>query len=150
MQSPAVRIPAIPAWLGYGGLIPFVALAGVGLVSNEYSGVCRYALLAYGAVILTFVGALHWGFAMTLTDVRDDRRNQAFVWSVLPALIAWIALLVAAPFGSGLLLVGFSSQYWQDRGLAQSSTLPAWYMPLRLRLTLVASLCIAVGALANR
>jgi len=150
MQSPVVRVPTIPAWLGYGGLIPFVALACGSLVSAEYSSVSRHALLAYGAVILTFVGALHWGFAMTLTDVPDDRRNQAFMWSVLPALVAWVALLVASRLGSGLLLLGFVAQYWQDRGLAQSATLPAWYMPLRLRLTLIASICIAIGALADR
>jgi hypothetical protein len=130
MQTPPASAPAIPAWLGYGGLIPFVALACVSVVSDAHAPICRHALLAYGAVILAFVGALHWGFAMT-PAVRDARRSRAYAWSVLPALLAWVALLVASMVGSALLVVGFVLQYWQDLRLTQSATLPAWYLPKR-------------------
>jgi hypothetical protein len=36
------------------------------------------ALLGYGAVILSFVGALHWGFAMTLPDMPLRQRHACF------------------------------------------------------------------------
>ena len=58
-------LPTSVAWLGYGGLLPFVALAGIGWWAPG-TPLWGTALLAYGAVILSFVGALHWGFAMVV------------------------------------------------------------------------------------
>ena len=43
------------------------------------------AQLAYGAVILTFVGAVHWGYAMRDEEIRWGRMT----WSVTPSLVAW-------------------------------------------------------------
>ena len=50
------------AVLGYGGLVPFVSLAL--LVWLTPQPVARFLVamqLAYGAMILCFVGAVHWG-----------------------------------------------------------------------------------------
>ena len=56
-------MPQIARLLGYGGLIPFAALAALALGSSQ-SAAWIHALIAYGAVILSFVGALHWAFGM--------------------------------------------------------------------------------------
>ena len=64
-SPPPAPIPGPVAWLGYGGLLPFGALALL-LLDGARSALWWPALLAYGAVILSFVGALHWGFAMVL------------------------------------------------------------------------------------
>ena len=52
--------PRAVAWLGYGGLLPFVALAAASAAAH-FSGrnpqAWTAALLAYGAAILSFVGA---------------------------------------------------------------------------------------------
>ncbi len=145
--------PRVVALLGYGGLLPFLALAAASWVTDfagQAAPVWQSALLAYGAVILSFVGALHWGFAMTLRDLPTLQRTASFVWSVAPALIAWLALLamLAAPVAaSALLVVGFVSHYWRDARLAAHNDLPAWYLPMRLRLTSVACLCLMVPLL---
>ena len=66
-----------------------------------------------------------------------------------PALIAaagllgWAALLVHPAAGATLLIAGFLTQYRQDLRLTRVLTLPAWYLPLRLQLTVVACLCLA-------
>lgn len=139
--------PRYVALLGYGGLLPFVGLLLLILFSVEYRPFLTQALVAYGAVILSFVGALHWGFAMTLQGLSADQCRERFIWSVIPALIAWPALLLPAPLGLLLLIFGFVTHYWQDRRLVKAATLPAWYLPMRLRLTLVASLCLLLGAI---
>jgi hypothetical protein len=139
--------PRYVALLGYGGLLPFVGLLLLILFSAHYRPFLTQALVAYGAVILSFVGALHWGFAMTLQDLHADQRRERFIWSVIPALIAWPALLLPAPLGLLLLIFGFVAHYWQDRRLVKAATLPAWYLPMRLRLTLVASLCLLLSAI---
>ena len=67
---------------------------------------------------------------------------------VVPALVAWPAVLWAAPGAAVLLVAGFVAHYAQDRRLVAQTgaALPAWYLPLRTRLTLVASVCLLVGA----
>ncbi len=134
-------IPPIVKWLGYGGLLPFVALAVAAWVDSSNS-LWRNALLAYGAVILSFVGALHWGFAMSLSGISTKQQTLSFVWSVVPALMAWLALLMTSKYAIAMLVAGFLTHFWQDRRLVQVANLPVWYLPLRMRLTLVA--CIAL------
>ena len=131
-------IPPIVAWLGYGGLFPFVVLAAARWFDTNHSSLWRDALLGYGAVILSFVGALHWGFAMSQSDMTPNQRPNSFVWSVVPSLLAWVALLMTPKYATLLLVAGFLAHFWQDRRLVQLVNLPAWYLPLRFRLTSVA------------
>ena len=137
-------LPRSVAWLGYGGLIPFVALTAAFLLDHHHGLLWSDALIGYGALILSFVGALHWAFAMTLPDLTEQQRTARFVWSVVPALLAWPALLVDATMASFLLVPGFVAHYLQDRCLVRSQRLPDWYLPLRFRLTSVACLCLSV------
>lgn len=139
------RFPLIVAWLGYGGLIPFLAFAGLSLMEPAHQIIYRGALFSYGTVILSFVGALHWGFAMTLPDFTEEQRRSAYLWSVVPALFAWTTIFFG-PVISGLILVlGFLLQYWRDLVLCRQVTLPNWFLPLRLLLTSVACISLAVG-----
>jgi hypothetical protein len=150
LNSLAAPLPSTVAWLGYGGLIPFVLLAAADLVGGDYAGFCSHALFSYGAVILSFVGALHWAFAMTGAELSEPRRKAVYGWSVVPALLAWLALLVTPAAAGVVLVAGFLAQYLQDRRLSSRTSLPAWYLPLRLRLTTVACACLAAGAFAAR
>lgn len=140
-------IPPIVNWLGYGGLLPFVALAVAAWVDGSNS-LWRNALLAYGAVILSFVGALHWGFAMSLSGISTKQKTLSFVWSVVPALMAWIALLMTSKYAIAMLVAGFLTHFWQDQRLVQVANLPVWYLPLRMRLTLVACIALLSGYLS--
>ncbi|MEF8711995.1 MAG: DUF3429 domain-containing protein [Accumulibacter sp.] len=79
------------AWLGYGGLLPFLVLASASLGNAQHAQLRNEARLAYATVIPSFVGALHWGFAMT-RDLRASLRTWRFVWSIVPALLAWSTL----------------------------------------------------------
>jgi hypothetical protein len=137
--------PQVVAWLGYGGLIPFLAFAVLIGADRERSPLWQASLRAYAAVILSFVGALHWGFAMLLKTLTPSERAATFIWSVTPALAAFAALVMRSVAGDALLITLFVAQYWRDRRLATSGALPAWYLPLRLQLTTVAILCIGVG-----
>jgi len=146
--------PSAVAWLGYGGLLPFLATASGSWLDPARAALWQQALLAYGAVILAFVGALHWAFAMA-TDARSGRPTaMMYWWSTAPALTGWVALLLGLLPGRGraygmlLLMVAFLIHYQQDRRLAQLITLPDWYLPLRRRLTTVASICLLASALS--
>jgi len=142
-------LPLHVALLGYGGLLPFVFLAlAVWLLDD--SGANWFAwLLAYGAVIVSFVGALHWGFAMTLSELSERERYQRFVCSVLPALLGFLALLVQGWLGALILIFAFVWAYWQDLSLVTKAALPAWYLPMRLHLSLIASLSLLAGLIGR-
>lgn len=132
---------------GAGGLVPFAALgAGSWFAAPEASALMLRHLCAYGAVILAFVGALHWGFAM-LARMDDFERPRVLGWSVVPALGGWVALLLPLRAGLIVLIVMFLAHYAMDRRLARMASLPPWYLKLRLWLTLGACLGLAAGAL---
>jgi hypothetical protein len=129
--------------LGFGGLIPFVGLAFAAvLLPTSQQAWAASALVAYGAAILTFVGALHWG--LTMRDASGPR-SGLLVWGVVPSLAAWVAMLL--PVSAGLFLV--AALLWvcfvADRTIYPALGLQAW-LPMRLQLTGVASLCCVVGA----
>ena len=147
-STPSGLIPPVVVWLGYGGLLPFLALAAVGLWAPSTPW-WSAALLAYGAVILSFVGALHWGFAMAQSGLCTAERTRCFVWSVVPSLLAWPAVLLPPAIGAALLIAGFVAHLIQDHWLAARTAMPGWYLPLRWRLTATACLCLAVGAAAT-
>ena len=130
--------------LGYGGLIPFLGLAmSVWLLPVSHQAWAAKALLAYSAAIASFLGAIHWGLAM-----QDNKCQNTglLLWGVIPSLLAWVALLL--PLASGLLLV--AALLWAcfgvDRVVYTRFGLRAW-IPMRLVLTLVASLSCIAGAL---
>jgi hypothetical protein len=148
-EQNSLALPRTVAWLGYGGLIPFLALAPASLLDHHHGAQWSDALYAYGAIILSFIGALHWGLAMALPDLTERQRSAYFAWSVVPALIAWPAVLFSPPLAAPLLVVGFIAHYLQDRRLARQATLPGWYLPLRLRLSSVAVVSLVAGVFAS-
>ena len=85
MNDSQDSIPPLAMLMGCGGLVPFFLCAGA-----AHSGVALWSGIAlvicgiYGAVILSFIGAVHWGLAL-----HGDRSPLWFVWSVVPALYAW-------------------------------------------------------------
>ncbi len=137
--------PIVVAALGYGGLLPFIGLTCLIGLDPAHSALWHRALWAYSAVILSFVGALHWGFAMLGLTVGAQQRSSWYVWSVIPALLAWVALLLPSLFASVLLGVGFVAHYIRDIGVVRSTNLPEWYLPLRRRLSLIAVISIVAG-----
>ncbi|EKT4485437.1 DUF3429 domain-containing protein [Pseudomonas putida] len=138
--------PSRFAVLGYAGLLPFIGLTLLILFSVEYRAFFSMMLVGYGAVILSFVGALHWGFAMALQGLPAQQRRERLVWSVIPALIGWVSTLLPVPWGCLVLTFGFIGHLWQDRKLVQA--VPGWYLPMRMHLTAVASVCLLLSALA--
>jgi Protein of unknown function (DUF3429) len=107
-------------------------------------------LIAYACVILAFLGALHWGFAMTLADISPSRKNAMYLWSVVPALLGWVALAIHlggwVTTASAVVIAGLLAQCAQDFRLVRSHPIAAWYLPLRINLTTVSCFSLSVGA----
>jgi hypothetical protein len=109
-----------------------------------YRGQVGTALLAYGACIASFMGAIHWGLVM-----RGPLTPQPgpFVWGVFPSLVAWVALLMPQAQGLVTLALLLCICLAVDRRSYPAYGLTAW-LPMRLHLTLAAALSLLTGSLA--
>lgn len=141
-MSASPSAPAIALRLGYAGLVPFVAGAAlVWMVRPDVHPYVALGLSAYAALIVSFLGGIHWGIAF-----RESAPEPVlFVWGVLPSLAAWIAVLM--PAGAGLVILGamLVAGYLVDRRVYPRHGLSGW-LTLRFRLSAVAALCCFLGA----
>lgn len=138
--APAARLAPAALSLGYAGLIPFVAGAlAVWLAGADLRPAAAAALAGYGAVIVSFLGGVHWGFGFQHGD------TSRFAWGVVPSLVAWAALLVGPAIGLALLALMLVVCYGVDRRVYPALGLGRW-LTLRLHLSLVAAASCAAAA----
>ena len=133
--------------LGLAGLLPFLAGA-VALAALDAPGLKAWAgtaLVAYAALIATFLGGIHWGLAMQGVQPVNVRLG----WGVSPSLLAWVAVMLPPGIGLPWLAALLVICYAVDRKLYVSARLSGW-LGLRLQLTCVATLSCLVGAWAAR
>ncbi len=144
----SIRSLTAPAdWAGWGGLVPF-AIAAVGvLYCPDIAGrsLAQSLGLAWGAVILAFLGAVHWGLALAHPGALKIER---VVGSVLPAVVGAAALLIEGQRGLGLLVVGFGA-YWLYEHHRCADLLPEDYLALRRKLTIGVCSLLALTLLAS-
>jgi hypothetical protein len=131
--------------LSYAGLLPFVGLAALmWVIQADLLHFVAVALTGYAAVIVSFLGGIHWGIGFLHASAAS---RFHFVWGVVPSLLAWLALLMPAHAALPLLGLVLVACYAVDRKTYPAVGLSHW-LPLRLRLTLVATLCCGLGAAA--
>lgn len=142
MREAPISVPALI--LGVSGLVPFVGLlAIVGLGPPTWYAYWLVALSHYGAVILTFVGALHWGYAIKRNARGRDACLQ-YGFSVAPALIAWLSLLFPVWTALQLQAAALLICCLFDHSMSRADPVPAWFLRLRTGLTLVAAGSLAL------
>jgi Protein of unknown function (DUF3429) len=141
------RIPPVALALGIGGLIPFVACAAAVALDVRLPVIDdpARALLGYGAVILSFLGGVRWGFALRMLD--DGLRAQALVISVVPSIVAWLTLLAPVMMGLAVMPLLFLLLGLADRRLTDVGA-PAWYARLRVLLTSIVVLTLLAALVA--
>ena len=138
--SPVLNVAALR--LGYLAMLPFIVGAAlVWLVRADAHPYAAMALSAYAAVVIAFLGGVHWGFGFRETEPG----TQLFVWGVMPALIACMAVLMQ-PY-AGLVVHGVMLVlcYLIDRRVYPAHGAGAW-LTLRFRLSAAAGLSCFVGA----
>ncbi len=112
----------VAVFITLAGLVPFLALGAIVLLDPLASETAIQVLISYGAVILSFTGAVHWGFALRdtahpvngtpLTPATLGAERQLLIFGTVPAIIGWVALSLMLHFNAPalalfLLLAGF-------------------------------------------
>ena len=144
-------MPQAAAWLGGLGLFPFV-VGSIAVLATEATWAYE-ALRYYAATILSFMGGVQWGLAMADAGAADQHH---LLWrrlsiSVLPALIAWFALLVSPPFDLVVIAAAFGLLLLSDLSAIRQGWAPDWYARLRIPLTatVLVTLLLTVWATAG-
>lgn len=143
MTSRRGLTPAVANYLGYAGLIPFIAslaLCYVGDATTQHLGV--RALSTYAAVVLSFIGGLHWGIAALS---RSEETAGWYIGSAIPSLIGWVALLLRPTLTMSILLLCFTAWYLYERITPIGRRFPDWFNRLRLHLTSGAVVALVLG-----
>lgn len=143
----ATRPPRLAWLLGFAGLIPFISGAlGIWVTPVGWRPLVLAALLDYAAVILAFMGAIHWGLAMRAEEGSLNAQMQLGL-SVIPPLVGWAAVSFGLPVALAipLFILAFVALYWADLRAVRLGLAPIWYKPLRRPLTIVVSLCLLVA-----
>jgi Protein of unknown function (DUF3429) len=140
-------IPAAAAILGAGGLAPFLGLLAAPILGAEPFGRPPLAVLAiYAAVILAFMGAVHWGLSMAGYGGRRDT-SWRYAASVVPALLAWFSVaFLPLSVALGVMAGVFALLLLYDLRSSRIGTAPPWYARLRWRLTAVVVPCLLAAS----
>lgn len=145
-------IPRAPLLLGLAGLLPFVwgAATVVSPALNDFSTATvgarftgPYVQLFYGAIILSFMSGVLWGFA---TKAAGTQATTGYALSVLPALWAFFMTGFGPSNASLNLMIGFGGLLVLDTTFTHWGLTPEWWMPLRVLLTTIVLICLAITA----
>ena len=149
-----IRIPATALLLTVAGLAPFLfgAIMVLELFADRIGqdlrlniGDGRLMMLRYGVIILCFMSGVLWGFA---TKAAGMQAAMAYVLSVVPAL--WAFLFPGSSADEALinLMIGFTGVLLLDFAFARWGLAPPWWMTLRVPVTIVVLVCLAIGVWA--
>ena len=132
------------AWLvGLAGLLPFAGAALAFFAApDSWSGFAEGALIAYGAVILSFLGAVHWGLALRAPVEEAPMGPARLTLGVVPALIGWVALLLPDVFALPVLALGILGTAGLEQWARGRGLVPGDYLVLRWVLSIGAALCL--------
>jgi hypothetical protein len=117
--------PAVPRGvflLAASGLLPFAAALGLALMNMQWRGMALLVFIGYGALILSFIGGTRWGRSMA--HALD---TSHFVESVLPSLLAFVAMLMIHKPTWSLVLLAVGFAIWLVIDIRD----PLWSRPYR-------------------
>ncbi|SEK44094.1 Protein of unknown function [Roseovarius nanhaiticus] len=147
-------IPRSALILGLAGLIPFIwgALTvlnpelgawTIRAIGPRFAG--PYVMLFYGAIILSFMSGVLWGFS---TRLEGAQATTGYALSVIPALWAFFTT-GGGPSSAGIsLMAGFTGLLALDWLFWRYGAAPGWWMQLRVLLTAIVLTCLAIGVFA--
>ncbi|RPB07204.1 hypothetical protein P167DRAFT_457638, partial [Morchella conica CCBAS932] len=157
------EVPKEVLYIGFGGLVPYLGTSlstlylawdinysqenGMGyLISEETAGHLLHILeplqVGLGAVILSFLGAVHWGLEMA--EYGGKHSYKRYSLSILAPVIAWPTLLLPVNIALIAQFVGFTGMYFADSTATSKGWAPRWYMTYRFLLTFVVGASIVM------
>ena len=140
--TPSARFNTAAEWAGYLGLAPLIlCLAGVGLLPQyAWQELAQRSAIAWGAVLLAFAAAVHWGLALGGRLPMSPGRVGG---TLAAALLGAAGVIVGGQRGLAVLVVGHGG-FWLYERRALGSELPPAYLGVRRQMTLATGMLLAL------
>lgn len=137
-------MPPLLILLSILGLLPYILLGLAALGPHaDSAGRMMSAFVAWSAIVLTFIGGVHWGLVLRDTDPAQPFRGVRAGLAVLALIIGWVALMlpIVAPSWLALvvLIVGYVGALVAEHHAGQQNLLPPRFLWARWAFTLVAA-----------
>ncbi|OTA94251.1 hypothetical protein M434DRAFT_394910 [Hypoxylon sp. CO27-5] len=167
-------VPKEPYFLGLAGTLPYLAtsLTTVYLswdlntewpsTSNFINNIlishdtARHLLsvvepiqLGYGAIIISFLGAVHWGLEYAEKTPNPARTRFRYGLGVLAPMIAWPTLLMPMDFALTTQFGAFAMLYFADARATVRAWAPSWYGVYRFVLTAIVGAAIFISLIGR-
>lgn len=138
------QAPTAVLVLSYARVVPFVATALIIALSSPSSAASSAlaAEIAYGAVLLSFLGGARWGAAIGAGG--DQIHFKPLALLLLPMLFSWCVIFMAPEVALAALMAGFMLLALAERLRAQQGRGHEWQGGLEVALTILTE--IALGA----
>ncbi|EMD38233.1 hypothetical protein CERSUDRAFT_113393 [Gelatoporia subvermispora B] len=127
-------------------------MATSGIVSNIDPGVAITILdqalsfqTTYGAVLLSFLGALHWGFEFA--GYGGQKGYSRLFLGAAPVIWGWSTLALQPTSALIVQWIGFTGLWYADLQATGAGWTPKWYSQYRFYLSILVGTCI-IGSLA--
>ncbi|KAJ5169478.1 Protein of unknown function DUF3429 [Penicillium coprophilum] len=161
-------VPKEALYLGMAGVVPYLATSlqtvflsyeinraaalGDGLVFSGQTAELMLHMIepiqvGYGAVILSFLGAIHWGLEWAGYGGKFGYRRYAA--GVIAPAVAWPTLMFPVEYALISQFLAFTFLYYNDARAAAAGRAPHWYGMYRFVLTFVVGASI-VATLIGR
>ncbi|KAA8910257.1 hypothetical protein FN846DRAFT_939608 [Sphaerosporella brunnea] len=155
------EVPPEVFWIGMAGLTPYIVTSistlylawdmnyaremGTGYLVDPQTAEALLHLLepvqiGLGAIILSFLGAVHWGLEMAEYGGKHPYRRYT-IGIIAPAL-AWPTILLPLDYAMLTQFIGFVGMYFMDAQACAMGWTPNWYSTYRFILTFVVGACI--------
>ncbi|KAH9043370.1 hypothetical protein EDB85DRAFT_941352 [Lactarius pseudohatsudake] len=128
-------------------------LAASGVLTSIDPGVALTILdralniqVTYGAVMLSFLGALHWG--MEFAGLGGYKGYQRLALGAAPVIYAWPTLALDPTMALIVQWVGFTGLWYADLRATSAGWAPKWYSQYRFYLSVLVGTCI-IGTVAS-
>ncbi|KAI0401726.1 hypothetical protein F4802DRAFT_578905 [Xylaria palmicola] len=166
--------PNEPYWLGLAGTLPYLgtsvstvylawvlntpwpspsAFANNIMINQEWASQLLATLepiqLGYGAVIISFLGAIHWGLEYAAKTPDRARTRFRYGIGVLAPIFAWPTLFLPVEFALTSQFAAFVALYFADARATVRGWAPAWYSTYRFALTAVVGVAIAISLIGR-
>ncbi|KAI9741222.1 MAG: hypothetical protein M1834_002938 [Cirrosporium novae-zelandiae] len=162
------EVPRDALYLGLAGVLPYLATSmstlylawdmthaaesGVGYFFSPQTAELLLHMLepiqiGYGAVILSFLGAIHWGLEWAkFGGVQSYRR---YATGVLASAVAWPTILMPVEYALITQFFAFSFLYYSDARASVHGLAPPWYSMYRFVLTFIVGASITVSLIGR-
>ncbi|KAK2038496.1 hypothetical protein LZ31DRAFT_533190 [Colletotrichum somersetense] len=101
--------------------------------------------LGYGAIIISFLGAVHWGMEYAEKTPHPRRTRFRYGMGVLAPMIAWPSLLMPVEYALTSQFAAFTFLYLADTRAKNKGWTPPWYGVYRFVLTAIVGASIFVS-----